>query len=56
MSELRSIAFKITSRAEMQTREIADISVDRGIKGDFRGTPGRSPGHSTQRVLLAEGL
>jgi MOSC domain-containing protein YiiM len=40
MNELKSIAIKITSRAEMQTREAADVSVKNGISGDLRGNQG----------------
>ncbi len=38
MSQLKSIAIKSTSRADMQTRQSAEITVANGITGDFRGS------------------
>ena len=42
MITLRAIAIKTTARATMQTQDSAEITVERGITGDFRGsTEGR---------------
>jgi MOSC domain-containing protein YiiM len=38
MSQVKSIAIKSTTRAEMQTLESAEITIDKGITGDFRGS------------------
>ena len=38
MSQLKSIAIKSTSRADMQTLQSAEITVANGITGDFRGS------------------
>jgi len=38
MSRLKSIAIKSTSRADMQTLESAEITLAKGISGDFRGS------------------
>jgi len=38
MSQLKSIAIKSTSRADMQTLQSAEITVAKGITGDFRGS------------------
>jgi MOSC domain-containing protein YiiM len=38
MSQVKSIAIKSTTRAEMQTLESAEITIDKGISGDFRGS------------------
>ena len=38
MNQLKSIAIKSTSRADMQTLQSAEITVAKGITGDFRGS------------------
>jgi len=38
MNQLKSIAIKTTSRADMQTLQSAEITVAKGITGDFRGS------------------
>jgi MOSC domain-containing protein YiiM len=38
MVKLKSIAIRLKSRSDMQTREAAEITVDKGIDGDFRGS------------------
>jgi MOSC domain-containing protein YiiM len=38
MSQVKSIAIKSTTRAEMQTLESVEITIDKGITGDFRGS------------------
>jgi len=38
MSQLKSIAIKSTSRADMQTLQSVEITVAKGITGDFRGS------------------
>ncbi len=38
MSQLKSIAIKSIAKADMQTLESAEITVARGISGDFRGS------------------
>ena len=38
MSTLKSIAIKTSPRATMQEQEIAEISIEKGISGDFRGS------------------
>jgi MOSC domain-containing protein YiiM len=38
MITLKSIAIKTTSRAPMQEQDGAEITIDKGITGDFRGS------------------
>lgn len=38
MSTLKSIAIKTSPRATMQEQRTAEITVEKGISGDFRGT------------------
>jgi hypothetical protein len=38
MITLKSIAIKTTTRAPMQERDSAEITIDKGITGDFRGS------------------
>lgn len=37
MSQIKAIAIRSTSRAVMQTIENAEVTVEKGISGDFRG-------------------
>lgn len=37
MSNVIDIAFRTTSKAPMQTSDQANVSLDKGIEGDFRG-------------------
>ena len=38
MSQLKSIAIKSIAKADMQTQDSAEITVAKGITGDFRGS------------------
>ena len=38
MNTLKSIAIRTKPRAAMQVRDFADITVEKGISGDFRGS------------------
>ncbi len=38
MGQLKSIAIKSTAKSDMQTLESAEITVAKGITGDFRGS------------------
>jgi MOSC domain-containing protein YiiM len=38
MSQVKSIAIKSTAKADMQTLESAEITLAKGISGDFRGS------------------
>ena len=38
MSQLKSIAIKSIAKADMQTQESAEITLAKGITGDFRGS------------------
>ena len=38
MSQIKSIAIKSTAKADMQTLESAEITLAKGISGDFRGS------------------
>jgi len=38
MSQLKSIAIKTIAKADMQTMQSAEITVAKGISGDFRGS------------------
>ena len=38
MITLKSIAIKTTTKAPMQEQDSADITIDKGITGDFRGS------------------
>jgi MOSC domain-containing protein YiiM len=49
MSQIKAIAIKSTSRAPMQTIGSAEVTVEKGINGDFRGSA-----KDRQITILAE--
>lgn len=49
MNSIKAIALKRNSRAEMEPTETAQITVDKGILGDFRG-----PQRGRQVTILSE--
>ena len=49
MSQIKAIAIKSTSRAPMQTIDDAEVTVEKGISGDFRGSA-----KDRQITILAE--